>query len=544
MESDSPGPVADPESPRRVPPPLSPPPLPGPEPPQYPAPESEAWSEERLHPATLLMALIRAIRSMVLPLIFVAVAGSLETAGIFLFGFMALSLLAAAVRYFTFSYRLVDGELITRQGLFSRQERHIPLARVQDLRIEAGLIHRLLGVVDVRVETAGGEGIEAELSVLARERADALRGEGFHFRGGPAASASASGAATTPDEQVLSALSTRDLVVEGLTSNRAASVFVLLGAGVGVLIDLLPRSRWEELWNRYAKDAAPWLWSGAGVSWPVILLLAALVLLLSTLFSVVEAVVLFHGYSLVRRGEDLFRSYGLFARRASSVPRRRIQVLEVVEPWLRRRFGWAAVRADTAGRATGDEEARKGGRDVLLPLVRRERVAELVPVFLPDGDPEPAQWEQVAPCAVRRATAVAVFLCLILSLFAALGPFRNLPGWGQLHALWFLCLIPLLHWIHRRTYRHLGYADTGRIFRTRRGWLSRRTHIVPVRNLQVVILRQSPLDRRHDVWTLKLDTAGQAFTGGGPVLRNVSTGKVLPLGRALAERAANTRFRV
>jgi hypothetical protein len=42
---------------------------------------------------------------------------------------------------------------------------------------------------------------------------------------------------------------------------------------------------------------------------------------------------------------------------------------------------------------------------------------------------------------------------------------------------------------------------------------------------------------------VKLDTAGQAYTGGGPVLHNVAAVKVLDLARSLAARAAAMRYR-
>ena len=84
-----------------------------------------------------------------------------------------------------------------RQGLIGKQERHIPLARVQDVRLEQGVVHRVFGVVKVDIETAGGSGAEASLSVLSVAEAERLRGAvfarapGFADAGGQAAEAPA-----------------------------------------------------------------------------------------------------------------------------------------------------------------------------------------------------------------------------------------------------------------------------------------------------------------------------------------------------------------
>jgi putative membrane protein len=511
------------------PPPSAPPTQPPPLPPVLEAPEPP----KHLHPFTLLLTLVRAIRGLAIPAIFVLVTGSGATLGVLLLGMLILTLIASTVRYFTLTYRIEAGELITRQGLLSRHERHIPLARVQDLRIEQGLFHRLLGVVDLLVETAGGQGVEAELSVLSRTEAERLRGAVFGERGEtPLRSAT-----SAPSGEPIRRLSLRDLVLEGLTSNRAASALVLLGAAWGMLNNAVSESVRQKWFLSMGERLGSWLVHEGETNWMALGGGAVLLIVASTVFSVAGSIVLFHGFTLIRRGEDLYRVYGLLTRRASSLPRRRIQVLQVEEPWLRRTLGLAVVRADTAGRRQGGDAARQGGRDVLLPLVRRSELPELVPVFLPDAGPDPEDWQRVDRCAIARGTFKGTVICLLTT--------------GMLLLLWQvdwpalipLLLIPAAFWLSVRSYRHLGFADNGAVFRTRRGWVDRTTHVVPVRNLQVVVLRQTPFDRRHGVWTLKLDTAGQAYTGGGPALGNLRETLALATARSLAARAANIRFR-
>src|SRR5688572_19458602 len=127
----------------------------------------------RLHPLTLVMLLVNTLRGLLIPALIVLFTGSERTLGILLFLFLGLGLIPALIRYFTFTYRIESGELITRQGILERTERHIPLARVQDVRFEQGIMHRMLKVVDVHVETAGGKGAEASLSVLSKADAEA-----------------------------------------------------------------------------------------------------------------------------------------------------------------------------------------------------------------------------------------------------------------------------------------------------------------------------------------------------------------------------------
>ncbi len=504
---------------------------------QPPPPLQAPSAEQRLHPLTLLISTIRVLRGFLIPAIFVIATGNASIAP-FLLSILGLSLLNSFIRYFTFSYRIQNGELVTRQGLLSRQERNIPLHRVQDLRLEAGLLHRMLRVVDVQVETAGGKGVEAELSVLSRETAANLRHAIFSH---PTHQESPSPATETPDNTLVQ-LGWRELILEGLTSNRAASLLVLIGAAAGFADDLIPQSTIQDWLSRLGPQAEEWLSHNHQLQWKPILLLAAILTLASVAFSIAGSIILFHNFTLKRRGNDLFRTYGLLTRRTSNLPRHRIQLLVVEEPLVRRVLKLARIRADTATQRSNNQEEQKGGRDVLIPLARKSDLPRLLPELSNDLHPLPGHWTQVAPCAVSRANKKSTLAILSLAIILAAGPLQFISTIPPLHAFWLLTLIPITRWINRRAYQHLGFADTQSAFHTRRGWLNRITHSVPVRNLQVVTLHQNPWDRHHDVYTLRIDTAGQSYAGHAPMLRNIPAHTASSLAASLARRASQTRY--
>lgn len=497
----------------------------------------------RLHPLTLVFAALNSLKSVLVPLIAVGLFGRGDGAMHPLFwAFLAVPVYAAVVRYLTFTYRLENGELITKQGLISRHERHIPLTRVQDIRIEQGVLHRAFGVVEAQVETGAGKGPEASLSVLSRAEAERLRQAVFASL--PARDGTALGVAMPGEsravEEVIRRLSRRELALEGLTSNRMASVLVVLAVGLGFVNDLVPREQYQQWLQRSTEAMARWGERFGEAVWLPLTLLAVMVLLASLAVSVVGSIVLFHGFTLAQRGEDLQRRYGLLRQRSSNLPRHRIQVLKVEEGLLRRWLRLATIRADTASGGS-EEEERKSGRDVLLPIVRRDELPALLPRLLPELDHDPAPWQRVSRRAIRRGFLKGAVALLVLTtgLVAVEGLLRG-PRWRD---LWPLLFLPVVYWLNVISYRHLGYA-TGRLyFQTRRGWLGRSWHIVPLRNAQALVVQETPFDRRHGVATLHLDTAGQAHTGGAPQIANVPRDEALALARSLARTAAATRYR-
>jgi putative membrane protein len=524
----TPPPILAPASDRPVPPVLSTGGMPAQGPPLAPV------LCGHLHPLTLVVVGFNAVRNLLIPAVIVFATGSQASLGIMLIFFLGLNLLQAMIRYFTFTYRVDGGELTTRQGLLERRERRIPLARVQDLRVEQGLVHRLLGVVDLHVETAGGQGAEASLSVLARSDAERLRQAVFEQVAELTRRGINEPAQPDAESRVVRSLSSRDLVLAGLTSNQAASALVIVLAGWQLLDDFLPQAAYQRFIESFTRHIEQWVNQGDQANWLAIGAIAFAVIAAGLAVSIVGSLVLFHGFTLSRRGEDLHRSYGLLTRRSSSLPRRRIQLLQIQETWLRRLLGLATLRVDTAGSVPGQEQGREG-RDVLLPVLPRSEVGPLLPILFPDLDAAAPPWNDVSRCAIRRGTLKGVVVLVLLTAI----------NWGvqqQLWALWPLFLLPAIYLINLLNYKHLGFALTERFFWTRRGWLSRNTHVVPVRNAQTIVLRQTPFDRRFGVVTLFVDTAGQTATGSGPQLRNVPFEHAEATARAVAVRAARTRY--
>ena len=104
-----------------------------------------------LHPGILLLRLLDALRQAAFPVVAGLVLQSWWFVGFGVLGFV-LYLGYAIARYVTLEYTLTADELRVREGLLERQERRIPLDRIQDLGFESSLLRRALGLCVVLVE--------------------------------------------------------------------------------------------------------------------------------------------------------------------------------------------------------------------------------------------------------------------------------------------------------------------------------------------------------------------------------------------------------
>jgi putative membrane protein len=492
---------------------------------------SAALLEGRLHPLTLVLGLITSLRSLIIPAIPILLFGNkFRWGGIGLFGLLLIgTAVTLLIRYFCFSYRIQGRELITREGLLERKERHIPLEQIHEIRIEQNVLHRVFDVVEAVIETAGADGAEAKLSVLSRADAERLR-EAVNARAAAKKATTREIPTQSSEREIIRQLSVRDLILHGLTSNHLLSALAILGAIWAFADDVLPDSIYDRLGKLLRVAAGEMFRQGVRGALFILAVGLAGAMVVGLVVSTIGSVVKFFNYTLTRHGDELHRSYGLLTRRASSLPRHRLQVLKVEEGMIRRWFGLATLRADISGSKKEDSDDNKG-RDVLLPIARHDELDGLLAVFFPTLASEGSDWKKVSPLAIRRGTKAGVILLTLLTI-AVSAALRS--GWGLL----LLLLAPLVYWLNVKSYEKFGYALGAQFFRTRQGVLGRATHIVPIAKSQVIVVRQSPFDRRLNLATLSVDTAGQSYTGGSPSISNLPLNEAMQVARTLAREAS------
>jgi putative membrane protein len=437
------------------------------------------------------------------PLIAVAVmAGALALAGAYQFA-----------RWRRFAYDLTEDTLDIESGVFSRRTREIPLRRVQNVDTSRNALQRALGIAVVTVETAGGSDVEAELRYVSEAEAERLRAEVGRLkrdRGGESAAgeSSADGDAG-PAEEELFAMSTRELVLLGVVSVdlRLLSLF---SAVVPLLAPSLAQRATDPLFSLAV--AAPLLAAG----------LVAVAVVASAAFSVAN----YYGFRLSRAGDELRYERGLLNRYTGTVPLSKVQSVVLSENVLARRLGYASLTVETAGYAPGDS-----GAESAVPLTRRSRAVALAREVEPFGDV--AFERPPARARTRYVFRYAMVGLLVTGIAYAVDRFSGFSFAWYL-ALGLVVLAPLaahLKW------RNLGFAVLDDHVVLRSGFWSRETTVVPYYRVQTVVETESLFQRRRDLATVVVDTAGsRGLTSGDPHALDIEASRADDLRETVADR--------
>jgi len=459
----------------------------------------------RLHPFTLVFSALTIGRGMIWP----ALAGGFglgdgqmgRTLPIILAVLAIPALIGSAAKYALYRWRLDADELLLRSGVLNRQNRVIPLARVQNVEVRQSLLQRVVGVAELRVETAGtGLQAEAVLSVLGVGEAQSLRTDLLARRRAQADAVLVDAGEGTeaierPVATPLAKLSTWDLLLAGATANEAG-VIAAAAAGLLQFTEQIPGELFETA-IRGAVERTQGAYVVVGIAGVLVLMVVGWII------SIAGSLVRYHGFTLTVDGGEMRKRYGLLTVHEASVPLRRVQAIRLEETFLRRWLGLASLMIETAGGSPG----QRGGAEAFVPIARRGEVARLVRGIFADAQVDEADFQHVHPKAERRLRRryLLSFLVLVWAPFWVARWFEVQPA-GTM-APWVGLLLPLPWLMARWQYAHRGWALPPGYVMARSGVLNRVTWIVPDRKLQTLHVRDTPFQRRLGLSTLVVDTA-------------------------------------
>ena len=393
-----------------------------------------------------------------------------------------VSLATAALSWWRFSY--VDGPttVVVTRGLLARSVRTVPNDRIRGVEVEATALHRVFGLVRVRIDAAAGavSGKEEELVVdgVTRAEGDRLRSVLLTRRPTRTAARPEDDAAPEPlpAEEEFAHFDNRWLLYAPLVGGYLVLPLAAVGA-LFRLADELPGSLTPDLPGPDALDARV----------TVIAVVVGIVVLVAG--AVIGAAVVNWGFRLTRRGGSLLAVRGLITRRHTELEIDRIRGVTLAEG-----LGMRLVRAArVSALVTGLGDAARRGQ--LLPLGPREEALQLGHRLVDD----PGPLHRHPPAARRRRLSRAMTPGVVVAVVGAV--LTATDGWWWLlvaGAVLAVLGIPL----GLGRYASLGSVAGTTSFSVRSGWLSREQAVLQRRAVVGWSVQQSFFQRRAGLATV------------------------------------------
>jgi putative membrane protein len=505
---------------------------------------------KRLHPSTLwLPVLVKIPGTLIFAFVASMALGIQQALFLSLVFILMPSVIFHLLRFLTLVYQLNPTELIIKSGLFWKQERRIPLKRFQDVEIQQSFVHRFLKMAKVVIKTAGSDEREATLEVVTEEDAQdfkklLVQSQSQEPLKKEVEPQSADDISEQEAEKELLRLSFRDLIMGGLSSRIVGTLTALIGVLLYFWV-FLYLSSFLDLGDFEMPEVTPFAdWADyvplkGTVFEPVLSLFlnetlgkSILLILAGFAYSILKFVVKHSQYQLFRTREILTKSEGLLTTRSSSLASDRVQALKIEETLLRRLLNLAEMWIDSAGDRNQVDDQKK--RESFVPVMSRDGAFQLVSEIMKElPDPEP-EWKRISRKSIFRRSRIGWLVLTLILVQSALA-----FGWFSL--LW-LPGYPLIFLYNLKRFHFTGYWHDLNYLIYRKGWLNRQTLYLPVKNIQNISLVQNPFDRRLELGSIAIDTAGQTNTGGGTVIRHLPIEDARKIQVQLAKTVASLRF--
>jgi putative membrane protein len=378
----------------------------------------------------------------------------------------------SVLRYLYFRFRLEDDSILIREGVLKKKQTDIKFDRIQGINTHRNFIFRFFGLVTVRFDTAGSSDDEGHLPAVSRKFADSLREKLTRTPGhAPKEEADSDIAAAAAP---LLRLDWRDMIRIGLADKRVFLVLALIGPVLEQLGD-----KTEEVIGPYVESA----FAGAmqfGIAAGVGIVAGAIVVFfgLLVLLAIGAAFLRYHEFELFLDGHTLRSCGGLLTQHEVSMGLDKIQTLRlqqgIILRWLKR-FRMTARQA----RSSQKNDASK---NFTVPVVTGSEAAGLRRQMMnTEGrglilDPASPEFIPISKHSMRVPFIVFFWMPLV---------------WPFIYSEW----------------RHSGFLYTDEGLVRRSGVVGYRTVALLYRKVQRVTVRQSPLQRRKGLATLRVHMA-------------------------------------
>ncbi len=447
---------------------------------------------ERQHPIAAVSRALGLIRGNFITILIFLFVGAQSDNFPFLWwigGGFGLLLVLGIANWWRFLYKIEDGTLHIKSGIFVRKDLYLTKDRIQVIDITAGVLQRMFGLVRLDIQTAGSSSRQAAIDAITKDKAAEVNRMLREAKSG----AGTAEASEDPEQETLSLqpetikkikLPAKELLIAASTSGSFGIALSIIATVFSQIEPLISESELFEYFFGLLPSQTDTMMIITVIA--VFVVFAWLLSFFSTLFT-------YGNFQIDVKEKEIVVSRGIFEKKRITVPFNRIQAIHVTEGIIRQPLGYASVHLESAG--YGDDKGT--GSIVLYPLIRIQNLKNLLNDVVPDYDKVFAGTKP-PPRSARRYVFRSAFL--VTAITAIVYWYLALNLW-----IWILPIVSLFWGWKKYKDAAFGWDEEMLLMRSRR--LSRSTAFIKKKRVQDAAVTQSPFQRMRDLATIQLFVA-------------------------------------
>lgn len=481
----------------------------------------------KLHPVSALINFFKALKDLLLPIIVLFIANgfnftlNIRDENFFSEMFPLIILLivviytffAGIIKWWTFKYWFEDSELRVEYGLLIKKKRYIPFDRIQSLNYKESIFHRIFGLTQVMVETAGSRNgkPEAELTAITRIAAEKIEQEiNTAKQKRVSVLEEAVDEGQQPTSRVIHKMSPKDLVILATTSNSIGVVIAGVAAVFSQVGQYIP---FDWIYEEFAHLIR--------FSFIFIAVLVFLAFLFAWIVSVAITLINYFDFTVTEEGERIIITRGLLEKKRITIPLNRVQAIRIIENPFRQLFGLSTVVVESAGGSFSKGSERK---IVLFPLISKKQAIIPLKSLFPHFDVNVEEKEMVRSPKKARPFFYRIDFLWLIPLISIISYFAYPYGFFSLLIIVLVILLGM--WQHKTARFMIQGNQLTIIYRH----INRVTFFVEKKRIQITQQSQTYFQKKNRLATARV-VVMSGMTGAEAKAYNMEQQKIEELMR-------------
>jgi putative membrane protein len=397
--------------------------------------------------------------------------------------------------YLNYQFYIKKDALCLDYGVFKKSNFEIPFYRIQNINIEQSLLQKLLGVVGVKIDTAGGQNAEVKIKALSESKAENLKKQLIQIKKSLDANeehvADQENKETNNSNKKVLQLGFLQLVKVGISSNffkGIGIIFLVLTSTYDILSDLFNVFYNDDL-NDEIYQSIP-----KTLSFTLFTLL--FILILGFIITLISVVLKYFNLTVINRDEGFEVNYGLIKRENKFIKIIKTQIIEWETNPIKKWFGISNVYVSQASSGRVNQRQKIG--IVGVNSFQFNKIFHTL--FKTDVKHE----FTIARTNVRYLLRLIWFQLIMASIFGLPAYFTVSPTIGLTVAIIVFIIVGLINYL-TVIKSYIGYNPL--FIKIGSGSIHTKYSYIPTYKIQSISIRQSILQRKSNLSDLIINTA-------------------------------------
>jgi putative membrane protein len=392
--------------------------------------------------------------------------------------------------FFTFELNFNERNLLVKDGVINKSKTVIQFENIQQVTLNQSFVHKISGVYEVIIDTAGTSDAEVKIKAVSKLVAEELKDSLTKFTNQN--SIENQSAESKQQERQMVKISVLSLIKASLTSNYLKTLALIM-AFLGSVYETIHQANIDAVNESTVDEISKSLSYGilAGV-------LVVLALFLLLIVNFIRVFVRYFGLQIVQQENNLEFTYGLLNTRSTNIRPNKVQQLTIEQNYLQKKLKIAVIKFRQAGGLVGKNGTIKSALD--FPGIGSEEVVAIRRFIL--GDLPTAH--TVLRSNWRKPVFASFLVCFIPVILILV--FADLNILNQIIVLTLL-IASVLSW-NFAAFRNYKLEVADGFLYLHQGLWDKSVTVLPINKLQAVKLSQLAWHKNLDLASLKIETAG------------------------------------